>query len=137
MYACVIVDMVCACMHSKTFISMLLCSDALRLAKRKGFPTDYKCVTKILKAADRDKLDAKACPDCQKVRVGGITRWLYGTGSFPSLYSGMRSTGTALSTADTRVGTRHFTCLPTLIPECGTSASLSQSPLSDVIISII
>ena len=32
-----------------------------------GLPTEYKCETKILKKADRDMLDAKACPDCQKV----------------------------------------------------------------------
>jgi len=39
----------------------------MKLAKREGFPTEYKCDTKILKKADRDKLDAKPCPDCEKV----------------------------------------------------------------------
>jgi hypothetical protein len=42
-------------------------SDAMQMAKRLGLPTDYKCEAKILKRVDRDKLDAKACPDCKKV----------------------------------------------------------------------
>lgn len=48
-------------------VSFYVLSGALRVAQRMGLPTDYKCETKILKAADRDKLDAKACPDCKKV----------------------------------------------------------------------
>ncbi len=38
------------------------------MAEKYGLPTDYKFESKILKAADRDKLDAKACPDCKRVR---------------------------------------------------------------------
>ena len=45
----------------------MYCSDALRVAKKAGLPTKYKCETKILKAADRDKLDGKACPECEAV----------------------------------------------------------------------
>ena len=41
---------------------------AKRMAKAAGLP-EYKCVKKILKKADRDKLDGKACPDCQAVRT--------------------------------------------------------------------
>eukprot|EP00731_Ephydatia_muelleri_P018702 Em0011g742a len=39
---------------------------AKKLAKTAGLPT-YKFDVPIRKKADRDKLDAKACPDCQKV----------------------------------------------------------------------
>ena len=39
---------------------------AKKLARTAGLPT-YKFVVPIRKKADRDKLDAKACPDCQKV----------------------------------------------------------------------
>eukprot|EP00731_Ephydatia_muelleri_P033765 Em0037g29a len=38
---------------------------AKKLAKTAGLPT-YKFDVPIRKKADRDKLDAKACPDCQK-----------------------------------------------------------------------
>ena len=38
---------------------------AKKLARTAGLPT-YKFVVPIRKKADRDKLDAKACPDCQK-----------------------------------------------------------------------
>lgn len=49
------------------YFTCLVRSDALRLAKKAGLPTKYKCEAKILKAADRDKLDAKPCPDCEAV----------------------------------------------------------------------
>ena len=52
------------------------CSDAQRLARKKGLPTNYKFEQKILKTAERDRLDAKACPDCQKVRAGDYCGWL-------------------------------------------------------------
>ena len=37
------------------------------LAAKAGLPTAYKCVTVIKKRSDRDKLDAKPCPECQAV----------------------------------------------------------------------
>lgn len=42
--------------------------DAKILAAKAGLPT-YKCVVPIRKRADRDKLDAKACPECQAVSM--------------------------------------------------------------------
>ena len=36
--------------------------------KKAGLPTSYKYDAKILRRADRDKLDGKACPDCKAVR---------------------------------------------------------------------
>eukprot|EP00731_Ephydatia_muelleri_P038862 Em0949g2a len=41
------------------------CSYAKKLARTAGLPT-YKFVVPIRKKSDRDKLDAKPCPDCQK-----------------------------------------------------------------------
>jgi len=41
---------------------------AKKLAKTAGLPT-YKFVVPIRKKSDRDKLDAKACAECQKVCV--------------------------------------------------------------------
>lgn len=46
---------------------LLWCRDALRIVKRDGLPTNYKFDMKILKRSDRDKLDAKPCPECQAV----------------------------------------------------------------------
>lgn len=48
----------------------------MRMAKRTGLPTDYKCDTKVLKKSDRDKLDAKACPDCSKVHCTSLSHTL-------------------------------------------------------------
>ena len=45
-----------------------VCRAAHALAKKAGLP-NYKHDTKILKRSDRDKLDAKACPDCEQVSL--------------------------------------------------------------------
>ncbi len=37
------------------------------MAIKRGLPTGFKYEAKILKKADRDKLDAKPCPECKKV----------------------------------------------------------------------
>ena len=41
---------------------------ARTLAAKAGLPTTHKFVTVIRKKSDRDKLDAKPCPECQAVR---------------------------------------------------------------------
>ena len=46
---------------------IILHSSHQRILEKAGLPTEYKFEAPIRKKSDRDKLEGKACPDCQAV----------------------------------------------------------------------